>query len=165
MTDFKLINRITAGFVFLFSAVIYFMTVQPTLSFWDCGEFIASAYTLAVPHPPGAPFHILIGKIFTMIPFVSDIGMRMNIMSVLSCAFTVLFLYLISVKVISNWKGSPDSLASIITVCGASAIGALSYAFAETNWFNALEAEVYGLGTFLIGLCMYLLMLWWEKAG
>jgi len=162
--NFKTFNKITALFVFLFSTIIYIMTVQPTLSFWDCGEFIACAFTLSVPHPPGAPLHTLIGKIFTMFPTSPDIGLRMNYMSVFSSVFCVLFLYLFSVKVINNWKGTPKNLYGNLMVCGAAAIGALSYAFSDSFWFNAMEAEVYGLGTFLIGLCAYLMMIWWEKA-
>jgi len=72
--DSKLINRITGAIVFVFASIVYILTVQPTLSLWDCGEFLACAYTLGVPHPPGAPLHILVGKIFTMLPTASDIS-------------------------------------------------------------------------------------------
>ncbi|MBK6876576.1 MAG: DUF2723 domain-containing protein [Ignavibacteria bacterium] len=162
--DFKLLNRIFAGFVFLFATIVYVMTVQSTFSFWDCGEFIACAYTLSVPHPPGAPFFTLVGKFFSMFPTSEDIGLRVNYLSVISSSLCVLFLYLITEKVIKNWKGMPSSTGEAFLICGAAAVGALSYAFSESFWFNALETEVYAMGTFLIGLCMYLLMLWWEKA-
>lgn len=162
--NFKLINRITGAFVFLFSLIVYLITVQPTLSFWDCGEFIACAFTLSTPHPPGAPLHILVGKIFTMLPTAADVGLRMNYLSVLSSAFTVLFLYLVSTKVIMNWRGIPKNLYEILIIAVPSAIGALSLAFADSFWFNAMEAEVYGFGTFLMALCIYVMMLWWEKA-
>jgi len=162
--DSKLINRITGAIVFVFASIVYILTVQPTLSLWDCGEFLACAYTLGVPHPPGAPLHILVGKIFTMLPTASDIGLRMNYLSVFSSALSVLLLYLVSVKVIKNWKGKFDSTFDYVTVVVASAIGALSYAFCDSFWFNALEAEVYGFGTFLVTLCIYVMMIWWEKA-
>lgn len=162
--DFKLTNRITAGFVFLASAIVYLMTVQPTFSFWDCGEFIACAYTVGVPHPPGAPFFILMGKIFMMLPFASDLGLRMNYLSVFSSAGSVILLYLISVIAIKNWRGVPKTTFDTLVVCGGSAIGALALAFSDTFWFNAMETEVYGLGTFLVALCVFLLMVWWEKA-
>jgi len=162
--NFKTFNKITGLFVFLFATVVYIMTVQPTLSFWDCGEFIACAFTVGVPHPPGAPLHTLVGKIFTMLPITPDIGLRMNYLSVFSSSFCVLFLYLASVKVINNWRGNPTNFYQIFTVCISAAIGALSYAFCDSFWFNAMEAEVYGFGTFLIGLCLFLIMIWWEKA-
>lgn len=162
--NFKLINRITGAFVFVFASIVYILTVQPTMSFWDCGEFLACAYRLAIPHPPGAPFHILVGKIFTMLPFAEDVGLRMNYLSVFSSSLSVLLLYLVTVKVIKNWKGQFKSSFDYITVAVASAIGALSYAFCDSFWFNAMEAEVYGFGTFLITLCIYAMMVWWEKA-
>lgn len=162
--DFKLTNRIFAAFVFLFATIVYVMTVQPTFSFWDCGEFIACAYTLSVPHPPGAPFFTLMGKIFTMFPTAADIGLRVNYLSVISSSICVLCLYLISTKVIKNWRGIPKSTYDVLLICGSSAIGALSYAFSDSFWFNALEGEVYGMGTLLIGLCMYVLMVWWERS-
>lgn len=162
--DFKLANRITAAIVLIFASVIYVMTVQPTLSFWDCGEFIACAYTLGVPHPPGAPFFILVGKMFTLLPVASDIGLRMNYLSVFSSSACVFLVYLVIVKVIMNWRGIPQTTSDILIICGSAMVGALAYAFSESFWFNALEAEVYGFGTFLIGLCLYLMMVWWEKA-
>lgn len=162
--DFKLLNRIIGLFVFLFATVVYMITVQPTFSFWDCGEFIACAYTLSVPHPPGAPFFTLVGKIFSMFPTATDIGLRVNYLSVFSSSLCVLLLYLVTVMVIKNWRGAPKTIGDMLLVCGAAAVGALSYAFSESFWFNALETEVYAMGTFLIGLCIYLLMVWWEKA-
>lgn len=162
--DFKLTNRIFAFIVFMFTTIIYVMTVQPTFSLWDCGEFIACAYTLSVPHPPGAPFFTLMGKIFTFFPTASDIGLRVNYLSVISSSLCVLLLYLISTKVIRNWRGIPKTTFDVLLICGSSAVGALSYAFSESFWFNALEGEVYGMGTFLIGLCMWVLMVWWERA-
>lgn len=162
--DFKIVNKITGFIVFVFSSVIYVITVQPTLSFWDCGEFLACAYTLSTPHPPGAPLHLLVGRFFTLLPTATDIGLRMNYLSVFSSSFSVLFLYLISVKVIKNWRGIPQNSFDILIICIASAVGALSYAFCDSFWFNAMEAEVYGFGTFLIALCIYIMMVWWEKA-
>jgi len=78
--NYKIVNRVAGLFVFLFSSIVFLLTVQPTLSFWDCGEFLACAFTLSTPHPPGAPLHILVGKIFTMFPTATDIGLRMNLL-------------------------------------------------------------------------------------
>jgi len=162
--NFKKVNWIIGGFVFLITTVVYVITVQPTMSLWDCGEFLACAYTMGVPHPPGAPLHILVGRIFTMIPIVADVGFRMNMLSVLSSSFSVLFLYFISVRVIRNWRGIPKDTFDIVILTVPSAIGALSLAFSDSFWFNAMEAEVYGFGTFLLALSLYILMVWWDEA-
>lgn len=162
--EYKNLNRVLGLLVFLIATFVYVMTVQPTFSLWDCGEFIASAYTLGVPHPPGAPFFLLLGKLFTLIPLASDIGLRMNYLSVFASAGSVALLYLICTKVILDWRGTAESASDLLIICGSSFVGALALAFSDTFWFNALESEVYGLGTFLITLSLYVLMLWWERA-
>ncbi|RMH88131.1 MAG: DUF2723 domain-containing protein, partial [Calditrichaeota bacterium] len=88
----RLLHRILGLGVFVFSLVIYFQTMAPTVSFWDCGEFIACSYKLAVPHPPGAPLYLLVGRVFTLIPaeLIENIGKRVNLISVLSSAVTIL---------------------------------------------------------------------------
>ncbi|MBZ0204594.1 MAG: DUF2723 domain-containing protein [Ignavibacteria bacterium] len=160
----KRLNYIFATVVLLLSAITYLYTMQKTLSFWDCGEFIASAYTLSVPHPPGAPLWILLGKLATLIPIGSNPALRMNALAAISSAFTAFFLYLVTVIVIKAWKGDFKDTWSAVLVYSAAAIGALSFAFSDAEWFNANESEVYALGTMLVGLCTWLLMYWWEKA-
>lgn len=161
----KNLHRGIGAAVFLISAFIYFLTVQPSVSFWDCGEFIASANLLQVPHPPGTPFFLLIGRLFAMIPFAENIAFRVNTMSILSSAFTVLFLYLIAVKLIENYKNKKhEGLLDYLGTYMAAAIGALSLAFADTFWFNAVEAEVYAMSTFFIAFVTWLMMVWNEKA-
>ncbi len=159
------IRRSIGFFVFMLTAAVYFLTVQPSVSFWDCGEFIASSNLMQVPHPPGTPFFILLGRFFSMIPFAENIAYRVNAISVLSSAFTVLFLYLVAVKLIENFKKSetPSFLESIGTYLAA-AIGALSLAFSGTFWFNSMEAEVYALATFFIAIVTWLMIIWHEKA-
>ncbi|HEY3250597.1 MAG TPA: DUF2723 domain-containing protein, partial [Ignavibacteria bacterium] len=163
--NYRRLNYIVAGAVLLVSAITYLYTMQKTLSFWDCGEFIACGYTLSVPHPPGAPFWVLLGKIATMIPFGSNPAIRMNALAAISSAFTAGFLYLVIVSVIKAWKGEAKDTWDAIMVYGSAAIGALSYAFCDSAWFNANESEVYALGTMLVALCVWLLMYWWEKAN
>ncbi len=161
----KTIHRIFAAVVFIITFFVYLSTVQRTVSFWDCGEFIASAYQLQVPHPPGTPFFLILGRLFSMIPFAENIGLRVNLISVISSAFTILFLYLIAVKVIENFrKKNDDSLGEKIITYLAAAIGALSLAFSDTFWFNSAEAEVYAFSTFFIALVTWLMMVWNEKA-
>lgn len=162
--NFRFFNWIIAAVVFIISTVVFVISVQPTMSLWDCGEFLACAYTMGVPHPPGAPLHILVGRIFTMLPLAADIGLRMNLLSVLSSSITVLLLYLISVRLIINWRGKPETILDYIIITLPSAIGALSLSFSDSFWFNAMEAEVYGFGTLLLALGIYVLMLWWDTS-
>ncbi len=151
--------------VFFITGLIYFMTVQPSVSFWDCGEFIASANLLQVPHPPGTPFFLIVGRFFAMIPFAENIAFRVNTMSVMSSMFTILFLYLIAVKLIEQYKNKKHtSLLDTLGTYVAAAVGALSLAFADTFWFNAVEAEVYAMSTFFIAFVTWLMMVWNEKA-
>jgi MFS family permease len=162
--DNRRLNYIFAWGVFLLSAITYLYTMQKTLSFWDCGEFIACAYTISIPHPPGAPLWILLGKVATMFPIGPNPALRMNALAAISSAFTSMFLYLVIVSVIKAWKGEvKDKWDSVMIFC-ASAIGALSLTFSDAEWFNANESEVYALGTMLAALCVWLLMYWWEKA-
>jgi hypothetical protein len=163
--NYKFLKRIIGIAVFLFSAIVLLSTVQPSVSFWDCGEFIAAGYYLQVPHPPGTPFFLILGRIFSMIPFAENIALRVNTISVFASAFSVFFLYLIAVKLIENFKGKNyknilDALGTFI----AAAIGALSFSFSDTFWFNSSEAEVYALSTFLLAAIVYLMMRWHERA-
>jgi hypothetical protein len=163
--NYKILHRITAALVFLITLIAYFATVQPSVSFWDCGEFVASAYSMQVPHPPGTPFFLILGRLFSMIPFVDNIALRVNTVSVLSSAFTALFLYLVAVKIIFNYmKKEPKNLFDALTVFVPAAIGALSLSFSDTFWFNGVEAEVYAHSTFYIAIVTWLMMVWNEKA-
>jgi hypothetical protein len=163
--NYKLLERIVGIAVFIISATVLFFTVQPSVSFWDCGEFIAASFSLQVPHPPGTPFFLLLGRIFSMIPFAENIAFRVNAISVLASAFSVLFLYLIAVMLIQNYRGKePKNMLDAFGTYIAAAIGALSFSFSDTFWFNGVEAEVYATSTFLLAAITYLMMLWNEKA-
>ena len=163
--NYKLLRNIIGAVVFLISLVVLLLTVQPSVSFWDCGEFIAASYYLQVPHPPGTPFFLLLGRIFAMIPFVENIGLRVNYISVLSSAASILFLYLIAVKLIENYRGKkPANLLDAFGTYIAAAIGALSFAFSDTFWFNGVEAEVYAFSTLLAAFVTWLMIRWHERA-
>ncbi|MCL6494828.1 MAG: DUF2723 domain-containing protein [Ignavibacterium sp.] len=163
--NLKTLNRIFAVIVFLISFWQFAATVQPSVSFWDCGEFIAASYYLQVPHPPGTPFFLIVGNIFSKIPFVENIGLRVNFVSVISSALSVLLLYLIAVKLIKNYKQKdPENLFEALTVYVSAAIGALAFSFSDTFWFNGVEAEVYAFSTFLFAAVTYLIMRWNERA-
>ena len=158
------INRIIAFITFIFSFIIYFDTMAPTVSYWDCGEFIAVSHTLGVPHPPGSPFYLLIGRIFSMIPFSEDIAFRVNIISPLVSALAVMLLYLSIVKVITHWRGKIENFTDVSVVFGGAVIGAMTFAFTDSHWFNAVEAEVYAFSTFFTAIVVWLILLWNEKA-
>ncbi len=162
---YKLFRRIIGSIVFLASAIVLFMTVQPSVSFWDAGERIAASFYLQIPHPPGTPFFILLGKIFSMIPFVENVGLRVNTISVLAGAFSVLFLYLVAVRLIEDYRGK--EYKNLLDAAGtyiAAAIGALSFSYSNTFWFVAVEAEVYSMSLFLFTFIVWMMMVWYDKA-
>lgn len=157
-------NRILAGLMFLVSFLVYFSTMAPSVSYWDCGEFIAVAYRLGVPHPPGSPLFLLLGRIISMFPLSPDIAFRVNIMSPIVSAFAVMFLYLIIVQVITHWKGKIVETTDALIVFGSGVIGSLTFAFTDSHWFNAVEAEVYAMSTFFTAIVVWLILKWSEKA-
>ena len=158
-------NRITAALIFFITFVVYALTVSPTVSYWDCGEFIACSYGLMVPHPPGAPFFLLIGRLFTMIPFAEDIGLRANNISVISSAFTIMLLYLSIVHLVREWKGKLETVSDWQTAIYSGVIGSLTFAFTHSFWFNAVEAEVYAPSMLFTSLIVYLALVWAEKSN
>jgi Protein O-mannosyl-transferase TMEM260-like len=160
----KTLRIIIGIIVFLSSLIIFLLTVQPSVSFWDPGEISAASYSLMVPHPPGGPFWLLLGRIFSMIPFGSDIGYRINLVSVFSSALSILLLYSIAIKLIENYRGKVYTKVSDALFTDISAaIGALAFAFSETFWFNAVESNYFALGTLLYSLVVWLMMVWNEK--
>ncbi len=161
----KTLKRVLGAFVFLLSTVVLFLTVQPSVSFWDPGEIAAASYSLMVPHPPGGPFWLLIGRLFSMIPFASDIGFRINTVSVLSGSLSILLLYLIAVKLIENYRGKNyANLADAFLTYVSAAIGALAFSFCDTFWFNATESNYFAFSTFLFALIIWLMMIWNEHS-
>ena len=157
-------NRILAAITFLISFIVYFDTMAPSVSYWDCGEFIAVSYTLGVPHPPGSPLFLLLGRIASMLPISQDIAFRVNILSPLVSALAVMFLYLIIVQFVNHWRGRVESSTDALIVFGAGFVGALTFAFTDSHWFNAVEAEVYAFSTFFTAIVVWLILVWSEKA-
>jgi tetratricopeptide (TPR) repeat protein len=152
-------------FVFLVSFVVYLKTMAPTVSFWDCGEFIACSYILGIPHPPGTPLFVLLGRVFTLIPLFDQIAARVNFISVLTSALTVWLCYLLIVKLVNYWQKEDLSLWIRIGKYVGGVAGSLFLAFSTTFWSNAVEAEVYGASMFLMLLILYLGLLWMDKRG
>ncbi|MCL5020332.1 MAG: DUF2723 domain-containing protein [Bacteroidetes bacterium] len=162
--NLRKLNSYIAAAIFVISLIMYASTTQSSVAFWDCGEFAATAFAMEVPHPPGAPLFTLIGRVAMMTPFVSDPGFRINLISALASAVTIMFMYLISVRVISRWKGFPTDAMGAITVFAASAIGSLLFSVTDTFWFNAVESEVYALSMFFVTCVAWLGLVWFEKA-
>lgn len=164
--SFDRTNALVAGLVFLISLIVYSRTVQPTLSFWDCGEFIACAHILGIPHPPGTPLFVLIGRIFSLIPMVEDISHRINYLSVVSSAATAMFSYLLTVRVVRYFfaEGEFTGFNRTIAYVGGVA-GGLFVAFGRTNWANSNEAEVYGLALALSVAVVWLALQYFEQRG
>jgi tetratricopeptide (TPR) repeat protein len=144
--------------------LVYGATVQRSLSFWDCGEFIACAATLGIPHPPGSPLFVLWGRLFAHLPWPGDIGLRVNLVSVCFGALSVAMGYLIVARLVRRHvlgEGSFWGKDWLVFVCACS--GALTAGFGSTVWTNATEAEVYGLTLFLFLLILYISIVWFEE--
>ncbi|SDG65021.1 Protein of unknown function [Flavobacterium omnivorum] len=171
--NFNKWNTIIGWLTFGIALLTYTLTVEPTMSFWDCGEYIATAAKLEVGHPPGAPLYQMIGAFFAM--FAADdtkIALMVNMMSVFSSAFTILFLFWSSSMVLkklvsrfsdSNLKEEPLkqlNKSNEIVILGSSFVGALAYTFSDSFWFNAVEAEVYAMASLFIALLFWLGLRW-----
>lgn len=166
MDFLKRIDRthfIVALSVWLAALVVYIKTLAPTLSFWDCGEFIAVSAILGIPHPPGAPLYVLLGRIFSTVPIYEDISARVNLLSAVSSSLAALFCYLSGVRILRSWFGNQLSPFHRIVLYGGSASGALLAAFGMTNWNNSVEAEVYGLSMLLFTAIFWLTLIYMDK--
>ncbi len=168
MKRFKLFNLIAGWSVFLISAVVYLLTIEPSASFWDCGEFVISATNIQVGHPPGAPFFMIMGRFFTILGGSPHNAAHMvNIMSALASAFTILFLFWsithLALKLIPS--GNEMTTGQIIAVIGSGLIGSLAYAFSDTFWFSAVEGEVYATSSFLTALVFWAILKWENVAN
>lgn len=162
--SFKLINNISGWIVFTIATITYLLTIEPTASLWDCGEFIATSVGLQVGHPPGAPLFMIISRFFAML--TSDPtkhAMMVNAMSALASSFTILFLFWtishFARKLIIG-KSKEGSISQTIAIIGASAIGALAYTFSDTFWFSAVEAEVYALSSLFTAVVFWAILKW-----
>ena len=163
---FRLWNIITSLAVFVVAAVTYISTIEPTASFWDCGEFIASSYKLEVGHPPGNPVFQLIARFFTMFTDASGAAVAVNVMSALCSALTIYFLYLTIVFFAKRLTGKKDgyTLPEALAIFGSGAVGALAYCFSDTFWFSAVEGEVYAMSSLFTALVFWAMTKWYEQA-
>ncbi len=157
------VHSLVAAGVLAVSFLLYLITMAPTVSFWDCGEFIATAYIMGVPHPPGSPLYLLVARLFTFLPFFDNIGAKVNIISPITSALAVFFLYLIIVHMVSKWRGKVESVTDAVITYGAGVLGAATFMVTDSHWFNAVEAEVYSISTFLTALTVWLILRWSRK--
>ncbi len=165
MNKFEKFNNITGWTVFVIATIVYWLTVEPTASYWDCGEFISVSYKLEVPHPPGAPFFLLIGRLFSFFAMgdVLKVAYWINIVSVLSSGFTILFLFwtitLFGRKLI-NIENNTFSDGQTYLLIGSGIVGALAYTFSDSFWFSAVEAEVYAMSSFFTAFVVWAILKW-----
>ncbi len=164
--NYKRINNITGWIVCIVACTVYIMTMEATGSLWDCGEFASSAYKLQIPHPPGAPLFVLIGRLF-MIPFdPKHAATGVNLMSALSSGFTILFLFW---SITHFAKRIALKTNGVVTgeqtfgIMAAGVVGALAYCFSDSFWYSAVEGEVYALSSFFTAIVFWA-MLKWEDA-
>ena len=168
--DFKKINNWTGWGVTLIACAVYVMTIEATGSFWDCGEFISSAYKLQIPHPPGAPMFVLLGRLFIILfgdnPLTA--AKAVNTMSALASGFTILFLFWtithFAKRIVEASTATALTSTQIILIMGAGVVGALGYTFCDTAWYSAVEGEVYALSSFFTALVFWAILKWEHKA-
>ena len=165
---FRLWDRIAAAVVFVIAAFTYLSTIEPSASFWDCGEFIASSYKLEVGHPPGNPVFQLIARFFTMFTDGSHAAIAVNAMSAICSALTIFLLYLTIVflakRMVSRDEEGRYSTGQAIAIIGSAMTGALAYCFSDTFWFSAVEGEVYAMSSLFTALVVWAMTKWYEQA-
>ncbi|MDR1666512.1 MAG: DUF2723 domain-containing protein [Bacteroidales bacterium] len=167
--NFKKINSITGWIIFAVASATYLLTIEPTASFWDCGEFISTSYKLEVGHPPGAPFFMLVTRLFTLLAGgnVELVAMTINGFSALCSGFTILLLFWSITHLGRKITGqSIQDLTSVqtLSIIGAGVVGALAYTFSDTFWFSAVEGEVYALSSLFTALVFWAILRWEDEA-
>jgi hypothetical protein len=163
---YKKINTLTGWAIFLIAAFVYLSTIEPTASFWDCGEYISTAFKLEVGHPPGAPLFNLIGRFFTLFSDEHGAAGMINAMNGICSAFTILFLFwtiTAFAKKIALKTGEIDATKTIIII-GSGIVGSLAYTFSDSFWFSAVEGEVYAMSSFFTAIVFWAILKWEEVA-
>jgi len=164
MENFRRYNLILGWGVFLVSLIVYLLTMEPTASFWDCGEFIATAYKMEVGHPPGAPFFMILGRFFTLFAGgdVTKVAVTVNVLSAMASAFTILFLFWTLTHLVRKFftKDEQNGKVAMITMFGAALVGSLAYTFSDSFWFSAVEAEVYSLSSLFTAVVFWAILKW-----
>ncbi|MBW6535850.1 MAG: DUF2723 domain-containing protein [Mariniphaga sp.] len=162
MKEYKYVNKLTGWVVFLVSAIVYLMTIEPTTSFWDCGEFITTSFKLEVGHPPGAPVFMVFGRFFTLFGGPENAAKMVNIMSGLASAFTILFLFWTITHLAFKLVASSEKVSrgNMVSIMAAGVVGSLAYTFSDTFWFSAVEGEVYAFSSMLTAIVFWAILKW-----
>ena len=161
--NFKKWNNVLGWFVFTIALLTYWLTVEPTASFWDAGEYITTSSNLEVGHPPGAPLYQILGAFFSIFALeATNIALTINLMSVFASAFTIQFMFWSLTMLLANIVSKKIELKTqnYHAILGSAAIGSLAFAFSDSFWFNAVEAEVYAMATFIMSVLFYLALRW-----
>ena len=167
---FTRINNLIGWVVFLIAAAVYIMTAEAGGSLWDCGEFVSSCFKVQIPHPPGAPLFVIIGRVFIVLfgdnPLTA--AKAVNIMSALASAFTILFLFWtithFARKIMGLKTSETLTTSQLISVMGAGVVGALAYTFSDSFWYSAVEGEVYALSSFFTAIVFWAILKWENQA-
>jgi hypothetical protein len=168
MKNYRFVNIIAGWFTFTVAAFVYLSTMEPSASFWDCGEFISSAFKLEVGHPPGAPLFMIMGRVFTLLAGgdVTQVAKMVNAMSALASAFTILFLFWsithLARKILG--RGGEMTTGNLVAIIGSGLVGALAYTFSDTFWFSAVEGEVYASSSLFTALVFWAILKWENDA-
>jgi hypothetical protein len=167
MRHFNTINNIIGWTVFLIALITYVITLEPTASWWDCSEFIISAFKLEVGHPPGAPFHMILGRFFSLFaPDKSHVAFMVNLLSAFSAAATVMLLYWTIIHLVRKlFSVRKLNLAEHLVLFGSGLTGSLAFAFTDSFWFSAVEGEVYALSSFFTAAVFWAILKWEDVAG
>ncbi|MEL7586725.1 MAG: DUF2723 domain-containing protein [Prolixibacteraceae bacterium] len=159
--NYRLLNNVAGWVAFVIAAITYLSTIEPTASFWDCGEFITTSYKLEVGHPPGAPFFMILGRFFSLFAGPSQVAMMINSLSALASAFTILFLFWTITHLASKMVSSAAlTTGQTIAVLGSGMVGALAYTFSDTFWFSAVEGEVYASSSLITAIVFWAILKW-----
>ncbi|MDG2139078.1 MAG: DUF2723 domain-containing protein [Flavobacteriales bacterium] len=171
MESFKKFNNIIGWSVFAIASFVYLSTIEQTVSFWDCGEYIATAYKLEVGHPPGAPLFQMLGRLFSLFaePGTSQVAVAVNIMSALCSSFTILFLFwtitAFGRRISSFNVEKEEDPFKMIAILAAGVVGALTYTFSDSFWFSAVEGEVYAMSSFFTAITFWCILKWEEESN
>src|SRR5664280_2407565 len=161
-------NNITGWFIFIFSSIVYLLTLEPTVSFWDCGEFILAAFKLQVGHPPGAPLFLMMSRIATLFAGsdTTKVAVTVNTLSAICSGFAIMFLFWTITHLLRKILSKDDVLDSrhVPAIIGSGVIGALAYTFSDTFWFSAVEGELYALSSLIIAFVFWGMLKWEEEA-